>query len=239
MPRFGAMHEFEAGEPHEEIQLLAIAFATQLFEASHRVPTSVRGYRDTDQTPAYRTLRRVLRALTWLRGGRRWLLKSPQHLENLGPLLETFPDATLVQTHRDPVRITVSLATMVAYGARMQQRRPDPAAIGRQWGRRVEDMLRASVEGRNRLPADRVVDVHFAELQKDPLGAAARILERGGLPFGREARAAAEPYLATHPRGRFGRVRYRPEPLGLDEAELSERFRFYRERFGVPREEAP
>ena len=68
-----------------------------------------------DQAPTYRYLRTVLQALTWLRGGTRWVLKSPQHLEQLGPLVSVFPDATFVITHRDPVEITASVLTMLAY----------------------------------------------------------------------------------------------------------------------------
>ena len=95
-----------------------------LFEVSYHVPTYAAWYRDHDQRPAYAYLRRVLKALQWLRGPRRWLLKSPAHLEQLGPLMETFPDAIVVQTHRDPAHVVASLATMVSptfipFGARM------------------------------------------------------------------------------------------------------------------------
>ena len=45
----------------------------------------------------------LLQALQWLRGPERWVLKSPQHLEQQAALIEIFPDATFVQTHRDPL----------------------------------------------------------------------------------------------------------------------------------------
>jgi hypothetical protein len=238
MPLFPAMHEFTAEGPHEEIQLLALQFSTQLFEASYFVPGYGEWYRTTDQTPAYAYLRRVLQALQWLRRGERWLLKTPQHLENLGALARTFPDATFVQTHRDPVRITASLATMIAYGARMQHRRPDPRAIGRHWARRVEDMLRASVRDRSLLPEGRVVDVRFHELVDDPAGTVLRVLAFAGQPPDDATRAALGRFLAENPKGKHGAIDYRLEDLGLEAGERREALRFYAERFEVPFEEA-
>jgi hypothetical protein len=83
MPHFAAMHEMETELPHEEIQLLAVDFSTMLFESSYDVPGYRRWYMTNDQTPAYAMMRRILQVLQWLRGGERWLLKSPQHLEHL------------------------------------------------------------------------------------------------------------------------------------------------------------
>ena len=135
MPLFPLMHEMTADARHEEIQLLAIAFSTMLFESSYYVPSYAAWYKKSDQRPAYRYLRRCLQALQWLRGPKRWVLKSPQHLEQQAALIEIFPDATFVQTHRDPLRITASLCTMIAYGNRMNARRVDPVAVGPLLGR--------------------------------------------------------------------------------------------------------
>jgi len=258
-PLFPAMHEFTVEGPHEEIQLLALQLSTQLFEASYFVPSYGRWYRETDQTPAYAYLKRCLQALQFLRGrepgevgrmpgetaaanggggdgrsGNRWLLKTPQHLENLGPLVRTFPDASFIQTHRDPVRITASLATMIAYGARMQQRRPDPRVIGRYWAGRVEDMLRASVEDRPLLPSSRVVDLRFDEFMKDMEGSVERIFGFCEQPHGEHTARRIRAFLDDNPKGKHGSVDYRLDDLGLDPAERREALRFYVERFGVP-----
>lgn len=167
------------------------------------------------------------------RSGSRWLLKTPQHLENLGPLVRTFPDASFIQTHRDPVRITASLATMIAYGARMQQRRPDPRVIGHYWAGRVEDMLRASVDDRQLLPPSRVMDLHFDEFMKDMEGSVERIFAFCDQPFGEDTARRVRAFLADNPKGKHGSVDYRLDDLGLDPAERREALRFYVERFGV------
>jgi hypothetical protein len=237
LPQFRAMHEFSSEGPHEEIQLLALQFSSQLFEASYFVPSYGEWYRTTRQTPAYAYLKRVLQALQWLRRGERWLLKTPQHLENLAALVRTFPDAVLIQTHRDPVRITASLATMIAYGARVQHRRPDPRAIGRHWARRVEHMLRASLRDRALLPAAQVLDVHFDAFQKDALASVERVFAFAGRTPDEATRRALRAFLDANPKGRHGAIDYRLEDLGLDAAERRAALGFYCERFGVPRED--
>jgi len=236
MPLFSLMHEMEPEARHEEIQLLAVAFSTALFEASNFVPSYRDWYLGADQTPGYRYLRRMLQALQWLRGPRRWLLKSPQHLEQLVPLLSVFPDARIVQTHRDPVRVTASMCTMAAYGLRMSRARIDLKRTGRYWADRIEQMLRASVEGRPRIPASQVSDVLFHEFMADDLATVERLYAFFGEPLSESARAAMRAYLASHARGRLGAIDYRLEDFGLDAADRRRALRFYQERFRVPDE---
>ncbi|MGH7337859.1 MAG: sulfotransferase family protein, partial [Myxococcota bacterium] len=223
---------------HEEIQLLAIAFSTMLFESSYSVPSYAAWYKRSDQRPAYRYLRRCLQALQWLRGPKRWVLKSPQHLEQQRALIEIFPDATFVQTHRDPVRITASLCTMIAYGSRMNARRVDPVAVGRYWAARTEDLLRGGIEGRAALPPSQVIDVHFRQFMKDDVATAERVLAFAGHPVSDEARAAIRAFMDANPRGKHGTIDYRLEDVGLDYAERSAALRFYRDHFDVEEEPA-
>jgi hypothetical protein len=236
MPLFPLMHEMTAEAPHEEIQLLAIAFSTMLFESSYHVPSYADWYKKSDQRPAYRYLHRCLQALQWLRGPKRWLLKSPQHLEQQRALIEIFPDATFVQTHRDPLRITASLCTMIAYGTRMNARRVDPVAIGRYWAARTEDLLRGSITGRSALPAAQVIDVHFQQFMKDDVGTAERVLAFADHPVTDATRAAIRAFMDVNPRGKHGTIDYRLEDVGLDAAERRAALRFYSEHFHVAEE---
>lgn len=233
MPLFNAMHEFTVEGPHEEIQLLAMDFTSVLFESSWHVPSYGAWYEQADRTPAYRFLKRSLKALQFLNRKDRWLLKTPEHLMNLPALAREFPDATFVQTHRDPVRITASLTVMIAYGSRMQQRGADPREIARYWAARTEDFLRASVRDRDALPSDRVIDVHFDDFMEDMKGTAKRILEHAGHPYGTATDRAIDRFLAENPKGKHGVVDYRLEDLGIDPEERHEALAFYRERFGV------
>lgn len=234
MPHFKRMHEMTTDHVHEEIQLLAVDFSTMFFESVVPLPT----YRDwwdaTDQTPAYEYLKDVLRVLSHERGGGdRWLLKSPQHLAQFPVLAEVFPDATVVVTHRDPVAITVSMATMVAYACRMNLAHPHPVAIGAYWRDRVEDLLRACAEDRDVLPPGQSFDVRFDDFMADDLAMVERIYALAGQPWDDGVRAHLAAYLGGHPRGRHGTVVYDAEAVGIDRAERERALAFYRQRFGV------
>ncbi|MGC4113980.1 MAG: sulfotransferase [Myxococcales bacterium] len=233
MPYLRAMHEITPTSPHEEIQLLAMDFRTMLFEVSYQIPSYAAWYRTQDLSPSFLYLRRVLQALQWLRGPKRWVLKSPQHLEQLPALLSAFPDARIVQTHRDPVEVVCSMATMISYGNRMNGSRVDPPAIGRYWAQRIQDMLRANVEHRSRLSAASFLDVRFEELVADNVGTAEKAFAFAGLPFDAPARAAVSQHALDWPRHAFGKIAYRLEDVGLDAAALRPQFRFYADRFSI------
>ena len=236
LPYFRRMHEMTTHHVHEEIQLLAIDFSTMLFETMAVMPSWRDWYKSTDQTPTYRYLETVLKVLQWQRGGVRWVLKSPQHLEQFRPLMATFPDATFVVTHRDPVAITASLATMVSYSARLSHERVDPHRIGRYWADRIEDMLHACVDEREVLPADRSLDVRFHEFMTDDVAMVERIYDLADQPMTTTARAAMDAFMAEHPRGRHGGVTYVLADFGLDREERRSALRFYLERFEIPEE---
>jgi hypothetical protein len=222
-PQLQAMHEMDAEEPDEEIWLLAVDLATMLFEATWNVPSFRAWYERADLREGYAFLRRMLQILQWYRPGERWLLKSPQHMEQLPLLFETFPDALVVQTHRDPLEVTASFASMASYGRRMNEAHPDPAAIARYWAARIETMLRRSLEGRVGLPPERFVDVRFADIVADPLAVVRRICDAAGLPPSAEADRAMRAWLAANPRGKRGSHRYSLEDFGLDPADLRRR----------------
>ena len=118
MPHFRLMHEMTTDHVHEEIQLLANDFSTMLFETLGHVPRWRDYYMAHDQTSHYEYLKTQLKAMQFLRGGRRWLLKSPQHLEQLPVLNKVFPGVFVIFTHRDPAPVTLSMLAMLTYSAR-------------------------------------------------------------------------------------------------------------------------
>lgn len=231
MPLFPLMHEMTTDHVHEEIALLAIDFSTMFFETLGQVPEWTAYYRSHDQTPHYEFLRLTLQALQHLRGGRRWLLKSPQHLEQLPVLARVFPGATIVLTHRDPVPVVVSMATMTAYTARMHLEEVDAHRIGHYWADRIEELLRACVLDRGVVAPERSLDVSFDDFMADHLATARRVYELASEPWTEEAETELRSYLAGHERGRLGTIDYRAGDVGLDMDELEHRFGFYVERF--------
>jgi hypothetical protein len=209
-------------------------FASYQLEWICTVPRWRDHYLSLDLRPHYAYLRKVLQALQWLRGPDRWVLKSPQHLEQLLPLYEVFPDATIVVTHRDPVSAIQSAVTMMAYGERLRRTRLDLPALAAYWVDRVRRLLVACVRDHDRLPAEQVVDVFFHEFMADELGTVARIHERAGLPREAAALAALTAFARDHRRGVHGQVAYDlAGDFGLDPEAVRRDFAFYFRRFPV------
>jgi Sulfotransferase family len=238
-PYFKRMHEMTTEHVHEEIQLLAMDFSTMFFETMAVLPSYRDWYLAADQTPAYEYLRTVLQVLQWTRGGTRWILKSPQNLEQFGAIRSVFPDATVVVTHRDPVAVTTSLVMMMTYVARLSIDHPDPEKIGRYWADRLAIMLSACERDRHLLDTGPVIDVLFDQFMADDIAMVKRIYGVAGQPFTLSTRAAMETFMADHPRGRHGGVQYDLAEFGLDGAERRAALRSYAERFGVVDEPAP
>lgn len=234
MPHFKAMHEMTAEHSHEEVQLMTPIFSTCLFESQWRIPEYAEWYAASDQRPAYAYLKKMLQILQWQRGGTRWVLKSPSHLEQFGPLIEEFPDATVILTHRDPVTVTASFATMVSYASRTSVEHPDPIAIGKHWAARTQQFLMAAVRDRDVLPADQSMDVLFRDFMADEMAVVEQIYALAEQPMPAASRAALQSYLDGHGRGRHGTVRYDLATVGLDLAERRAALRPYSERFNVP-----
>ena len=236
MPYFKNMHEMTADHTHEEIELAGSDFSTVLFDNYALIPRWRDYYLARDQRPHYAWIKRVLKALQWLRGPKRWILKSPQHMEQLLPLRDTFPDATFVLPHRDPAAILLSLSTMLSYTARMSRDPVRPKAIAAYWRDRLKRMLQALVRDHAELPAAQTMDVPFDEFMADDVATVERIYACANREFTPQIRQAMHDYMRDHPRGRFGRVRYDAAELGLDMGELEQEYDFYMSRFDLRRE---
>ncbi len=234
VPHLRAMHHQYPTAIEEEIELLDLDFASYTLEWYARVPRWRDFYLGLDERVHYAYMKKVLQVLTFLRGPDRWVLKSPQHLEQIPALLATFPDATFAITHRDPVAVIQSAATMLGYGDRMRRDAIEPEALAEYWLDRVDRLLRACVRDRDLLPPDRSIDVVFHEFMADDIGMVERIYARAGLPMTRAARGRLDAFMAENPRGKHGRIGYDLRgDFGLDPAAVRARFDYYFARFPV------
>jgi hypothetical protein len=236
-PLIASMHPMRPDHIHEELELMLPDFTSYNQEWIARAPRWRDYLLSHDQTPHYAYLKTALKILQWYRPRERWVLKCPQHLEQMGPLMQTFPDATIVVTHRDPVSVIQSAATMLAYGARMTYRTPRPDWYLEYWSDRMRRLLAASERDRHLLPAERTLDVLFHEFMANDFATVERIYELAGLPMTDAARAQIRAYLDAHPRGKEGQVVYDVrKDFGAEPAELRAPFGFYLDRFAVREE---
>ena len=234
LPMQKNVHELSPHHIHEEIELQMLDFSSYMIEWTSRPFRWRDWYLSNDQTSSYRYLRKVLQVLTFLRGPNRWVLKSPGHLEQMGPLMAAFPDATIVMTHRDPAAVIASCLTMNTYIDRLRRVKTDPRAVAAYWVDRIDHLLRCCVRDRDSLPADRSMDVRFREYMADQMGTVEQIYAKAQLEMTDEARASMQAYLDSHSRDRHGQLEYDlPGDFGLDPADLRRRFAFYMDRFGI------
>jgi hypothetical protein len=214
VPALRDIHPLDPYRPEECIFALPHHFG-------HLTRTPMPGYRSwcavRDADEDYRYLRCHLQALQWRRPARRWVLKSPFHLHHLDALLRAFPDATVVWTHRDPIRALASWCSLVEAIMLLQNDRVDRARIGSDWLDIWSDGLRKAMEVRAAAP-ERFVDVDYDRLVADPAGTVAGLWRDLGDPMGPGTEAGAGGH-----RHRPGRHRYALERYGLDPDEVGDR----------------
>ena len=180
----------------------------------------------------YRTHRRFLQHLQWHGPRGRWTLKSPAHLFDLEGLLDTYPDACLVWTHRDPATVMTSLASFVRPFRRLGGADDDKVRMGEStvllWGNALE---RGVISRDDPRVEAAVFDLPFEEVQADPAAAAARVHDHFNLPLSEAHRKRMSAFLAEHRLGSGGAQRYTFEEYGIDPDAIRARFPAYCARF--------
>jgi sulfotransferase family protein len=234
-PALAAIHPLDAMAADEEILLLEHSFLSTVPESGANVPSYGRWLDAHDQTPGYRYLKRLLQLLQWQkrRAGQRaerWVLKTPHHLGHADVLLAVFPDALIVQTHRDPLESIPSLASMITALWVLVAEKADPKEVARQWSNKMAAALRRCLEVRDRHP-DRFVDVWFLDAVRDPVGEAGRIYEVAGLAFTPDVEQRMRAFMATNPREGRPPHQYTLEEFGLTADGIARDFEGYRRRF--------
>jgi hypothetical protein len=238
MPGFTSFHSMGARLAQECVRITAGDFRSMMFQLQYRLPTYNHWLlHEADMGSAYRWHRRYLQHLESRQPARQWLLKSPAHLWHLDALAAEYPDAIVVQTHRDPLKV---IASVSALGAHLRRLASDDSSIPEVAAGYVDDIFLGLDRGttardRNTFPAGQVVDVQYSEFRADPMATIGKLY--GAL--GRELSAVAEErmriFLAGNP-GDGGGNRYRFADTGLDADALRQRSLPYQERFGVASE---
>ena len=238
-PEYGAIHPLEENEVHydEELDLMGRGFISQMFPCYFHIPQYNRWELQFDQRKIYRELHLWLQLLQYQspeRRGRKWLLKTVQHMIGGGlfDLARQFPQARIIMTHRHLASVIGSWAS-----AQAPLVRPSGSVTFRQekLGALVMQTYRDGLEhylrAREVLPADRFIDVPYDTLMADPLGAFRRLFTDMNLDCSREDIAAAESWIANNGRDAHPQHHYRLEDYGITRADVEREFSFYHDRF--------
>ncbi len=235
-PEFKKIHPVGAELPEECVVVLSHAFRSFEFSSTWFVPSYQSWLEHADLEPAYRYHRRVLQHLQWRCPGDRWLLKAPPHLPGLRALCAVYRDADLVMTHRDPLEVVASVASLHVTLRRTFSRAVDPLLVGPEVSRMLADDIRRGSAARDDgcAPPERFLDVWYTQLMDDPLAVVRRIYRRFDIPLTAEADARMRAYLAAHPKDREGRHVYSLAQFGLDADVERARYRDYWDRWSTP-----
>lgn len=237
VPGFLAFHPMNALLGQECVRIFSGQFTSMIFTVQYRLPTYCRWllYK-ADHRPAYRFHRVFLQHLQSGVPGQ-WLLKSPAHLWQLDTLLAEYPDALIVQTHRDPLNVISSIAALSHHLRRMASHDTTVAECAEQALEEITVGLEREMAFRDSgvVSADRVTDVLFSDFIRDPWVSINTIYQRMGRELRPEAEQRMRDFLAAHP-GDGGGNRYTWSDTGLDAAAVREQMAAYQERYGVPTE---
>ncbi len=241
-PDFMTMHELRSDLPCECVHFLSYDFAGPYWSMLFDTP-SFTGWQlehlDTIER-VYRLHRRMLQTFAHLRPtpGRRWLLKSPGHLSTMAALFAEYPDARVVQTHRDPRRFIASLVSLLSVLRFMRSDEVDVAALGATMEMTYQFFLDQVMAQRadGTIPAGHVVDVHFLDLMAAPAATLRGAYDQLGLPWPAGHDRTIEQYLAEKPKAKHGAHEYTFADVGLDEAHVRATFAGYVEHYGIVEE---
>lgn len=219
VPGFEAMHPMSATMPQECVAVFTMCFMSEQLQVQFDVPSYQAWLDEQDMKPTYEFHKRFLQhAQSGGVRGRRWVLKSPAHLHLIDTLLAVYPDARIVHTHRDPIQVCASVASLTATLRGASSDSVDFKRIGRQQVDWWAKLLDRSLEQRKRLAhrSDRFFDVRMSETVADPLDVVRRMYAHFGYPLSPEVEADMAAFMAKHARDKHGSHTYAAADFGID-----------------------
>ncbi len=239
-PQIAAVHPLGAMEVEEELGLIQHAFSSQLFEVISHVPSFGEWLMQHDQSYAYEYMVRLMKIVSWWRGDApdaTWVLKTPQHMQDLDALLRVFPDARLVCSHRDPIKTVGSVCSTTWNAIVRDTDQVDPHWVGREWLDKTRRMLDKTLRVREQMaPADHQIDVRYQDISSDWQHEMQRIYDFLGIELNAEALAGMQRWLDSNAQHKHGAHKYSLADFGLDKEQVDAALMFYRERFDIPYE---
>ena len=236
-PELNSLHEVAAGEPEECTDITAQVFQSLRYDSVYRVPSYQTWLQHHGHVDAYRFHKRFLQHLDAQAPGRRWILKSPDHVFALDDIKAVYPDAHWVFIHRDPVAVLASVARLTEVLRRPFAHSVDLAEIGQQvcasWLDGAQRMIRAAAS------SDAILHLHFREIVSAPEKAADRLFRHGGHASSGDAAQRMRKWLGNRSNRRHRQRRYNLQRFGLDPEALRAQFKPYTDTFGIELEWPP
>ncbi len=232
-PELMAVHEMRADWPEECRHILALSFTDDRFEVAATLPTYADWYHNTSHRETYRHHKKLIQLIGSTDPERRWLLKYPVHLRQLPALLAEYPDACIVQTHRDPCAVMASYTSFIAKIRSLHENTVDTRALARELVASWVHAADAGMAAREEHDPDQFFDLYFPDFMSDPIGSVRKIYDHFGQEMRPEGERRLEEWQAAHPHGKHGQHEYEKRDIGVSEDEIRDRFAAYIDRFGL------
>lgn len=234
-PKFRSIHPIGARLPQECIAITAYVFRSIVFHTTQHVPSYQDWFENEQHEIAYRFHRQFLQNLQFFGDTGKWVLKAPGHMFGIDDLLATYPDATIVQTHRDPLRVAASLASHTtvlrsAFSDNVNSRHVAADWLERWW--RANDRLLKARAGHKQS----FVDVYYSDIVRDPVGTIDVLYQRLGWTMSAVARRHMEAFLRNNPKDKHGEHHYTLGEFGLNRQALLERLDRYQSHYSIQEE---
>ena len=238
-PGFQAIHPIGAMLPQECLVATAYAIHSVRFELCFDVPSYQDWLTRQNMSFAYQTHFEILQHLQSRRPTERWVLKSPGHLGTFDSILDRYPDAMMVHTHRDPQKVIPSLASLYANMRSIATEDLQIGKIGGQVLKTWSSYLSQGIQKRMERPhqSQHILDLQFEDLVSNPIDSVKAIYRHFDLSLDSDTLDRMRAYLASNPRHRHGVHRYRPQTFGLEPGPIESAFKHYTDHFAIRREE--
>jgi len=234
-PSASKYYRGSATYPHECVWILAHDFRTLMWESAGKLPLYREWYFSADATPAYEYHKKFLQ-LHQADAPGIWNLKMPSHILNIETLLKIYPDARLVWTHRDPYTATGSLCSLIQLGHMAYMGKIDKEWLGENYPWQAAEHARRGMAARDAIGEDRIIDVHYADMTRDPMGVMRKLYKQLGDELTPAAEAAMQGWIDDNPQDKFGRHEYKLAQFGLTKEKLEPMFAEYLRRYPVEME---
>ncbi|MCP4130830.1 MAG: sulfotransferase [bacterium] len=232
-PGYASIHRMQTKEPDECSHLIMNTFAAPSFHSFANLTQHYNWLSEQDPVPIYRYYRQQLQLLQWRFPSCRWVLKAPMHMYFMKGLLTVFPDACVVQTHRDPLRVIPSGCSLRVTLRRIYTDHVDPGLVGQGYLRYLKAVTERNTHIRKSADSAQFFDIHYKDIVRDPTGAVRRIYEHFGYEFDSRFEEQIREYLDGNPKNKHGVHRYSLEQFGLTPEMVNRGFAAYCEHFGI------
>jgi len=232
-PTFRYVHAVGAELPQECVRLMTPTFMSDQFDTMYYVPSYRAWFFQQDLRPAYEYHRRFLQHLQFRRAVSRWILKAPTHMFAMPALLSVYPDALFVQTHRTPVDAMASVSSLITILRSAFSNAVEPCTICRDAIRYWSETVDKFLNERDRLATNRICDVEYDQICRDPIAAVGRIYDHFGWSLSRDAEQRMRALVASQAQRQSGYHRYHLSQFGISAEEVLSAFASYCERLGL------